>query len=111
MRGQGSSVVVTATADNWNQEIMQADKPVLVDFWADWCAPCKQLKPVLEELAVQMPSIKIVEINVHAMTGVANQFEVRSLPTMLVVQHGTVKGMVRGRTLIQLRKEVEELTA
>ena len=81
--------VVKLTTDNFDQEVLQAQQPVLVDFYADWCGPCKMIAPVLEELATELQGVaKIVKVNVDHCPGVASQFKVMSIPTLILFKDG-----------------------
>lgn len=79
--------IVHATTQSFGQEVLQADKPVLVDFWAAWCGPCRMLAPVLEELAGEA-DFKIVKVDVDAEPALAMQFGIESIPTLLVFRDG-----------------------
>lgn len=79
--------IVHATAQSFGQEVLQADKPVLVDFWAAWCGPCRMLAPVLEELSGEA-DFKIVKVDVDAEPALAMQFGIESIPTLLVFRDG-----------------------
>lgn len=81
-------MVVTVTKDNFNAEIVNSDKPVLVDFWAAWCGPCRMLGPVVEELANEHPEYKVCKIDVDAQQELAAQFGVQSIPTVLSFKGG-----------------------
>ncbi len=77
------------TKDNFDELVLQADKPVLVDFWAPWCMPCRMIAPVVEELAEEMGGQAAVgKINVDEEGELARQFKVNSIPTLIVFEHG-----------------------
>lgn len=76
------------TIDNFDQEVLNSDKPVLVDFWAEWCGPCKMLLPVVEELAGEVTNAKICKVNVDEQPDLAAKFRVMSIPTLIVFKDG-----------------------
>ena len=83
--------VVVLTNDNWRKEVMEADGPVLVDFWAEWCAPCRMIAPSIEALATAYSGrAKVGKLNVDENPAVAQTFGVRSIPTLLVLKGGKV---------------------
>jgi len=84
--------VVKLTAENFDQEVMQSDKPVLVDFYADWCGPCKMMGPVVEEISNEEPGIKVCKINIDEQIEVAQRFGVMSIPTFIAVKNGEIAG-------------------
>ena len=76
--------------NNFDQEVIHSDKPVLVDFWASWCGPCRMISPVLEELAEENPQVKIVKINVDEEPELAISYGVMSIPALFVIKDGQV---------------------
>lgn len=83
--------VVTVTKQNFENEVMNSDKPVLLDFWAGWCGPCKMLSPVIDEIADEtVGQVKVAKINVDEQTELARQFKVMSIPTLVVIKDGQV---------------------
>lgn len=76
------------TKENFEAEVLKADKPVLVDFWAEWCGPCQMLLPVVEELAGEVTDAKICKVNVDEQPELAGQFSVMTIPTLIVFKEG-----------------------
>ena len=80
------------TSENFDEKVINSDVPVLVDFWAEWCGPCKAIGPALEEIADEMGDrVKIVKLNIDENPQTPQQFGVRGIPTLLIFENGTVK--------------------
>lgn len=82
--------VVVLTQQNFEQEVLKSDKPVLVDFWADWCGPCRMVSPVVDEIAAENANIKVGKVNVDEQQALAQQYGVRSIPTLIVFKKGSI---------------------
>jgi thioredoxin 1 len=86
-----------ATDNNFEDEVMKSDKPVLIDFWAPWCGPCKAIGPIIEELAGQFKnSVKVMKLNVDENQKTAVNFGVRSIPTLILFKNGKVADTLIG---------------
>src|SRR5215471_4748003 len=89
--------IVTLTADNFATEVLQSAQPFLVDFWAEWCGPCKMLGPILDELADEYEGrIRIGKLNIDDQQELAAQYGIRSIPTLLLFQQGQVAEQLVG---------------
>ena len=82
--------VIHVDKQNFQNEVMESDKPVLLDFWAPWCMPCRMVGPILEEIAEERSDIKVGKINVDEQPELAGQFQVMSIPTLLVIKEGKI---------------------
>jgi thioredoxin 1 len=84
--------VLHATDTSFVDHVLESDKPVLVDFWAEWCGPCRAIGPILEDVATdRQDSLRVVKVNIDENPDLARQFGVRSIPTLLLFQDGKVK--------------------
>lgn len=82
--------VVEITKDNFESEVLKSDKIVLLDFWASWCGPCRMVSPIVDEIAEEMPEIKVGKINVDEEGELAIKFQVMSIPSLFVFKNGQV---------------------
>lgn len=78
------------TKQNFEQEVLHSDKKVLIDFWAAWCGPCRRVSPVIEEIAEERPDIKVCKVNVDEQQELAAQFQIMSIPALVVMEHGQI---------------------
>lgn len=82
--------VLTITKENFEREVLQSNQPVLVDFWASWCGPCRMLSPVVEQVAEERKDVKVGKINVDEQPELARQFGIMTIPTLMVFRDGKV---------------------
>lgn len=80
--------VIAVTNETFEQEVLRSDAPVIVDFWASWCGPCRMLAPILDQVASERPDVKIAKINVDEQMELASRFGIVSIPTLIVFKDG-----------------------
>ena len=96
--------IMHVTKNNFQEEVIQSDRPVLLDFWANWCGPCRMVGPVVEEIAQERPDVKVGKIDVDEQRELAAQFGVMSIPTLVVIKNGkAVKRSVGVQTKDRIR--------
>ena len=105
-----SEAVKDFTEDNFDSDVLKSDVPVLVDFWAPWCAPCRQIAPLIDQLAEELPEVKVGKVNIDDSPAVAQQFGIQNIPTLLIFKNGEIDGNFMGGA-INKEKIVEALNA
>lgn len=88
--------VIHVDKQNFEQEVLKSDKPVLVDFWASWCGPCRMVGPILDEIAEEREDFKICKINVDEQQELAAQYQIMSIPTLMVFKEGKIVSQSAG---------------
>lgn len=92
-----SPSILVLTQDNFAKEVLQSPTPVLVDFWAEWCGPCKMIAPILDELADEYEGrIRIAKVNIDEQQGIASEYGIRAIPTLLLFAKGQVADQMVG---------------
>lgn len=92
-----SDKVTHVSDDSFESQVLQSDQPVLVDYWAEWCGPCKMIEPILHELADEYEGrLKIAKVNIDENQQITSQFKIRGIPTLMVFNDGKVQGMKVG---------------
>ena len=97
--------VLKFTDNNFEEEVLKSDKTVLIDFYADWCGPCKMMSPIIDEIAEENSEVKVGKVNVDDNMEVAEKYQIMSIPTILVVKNGNVTKQFVGVTS---KSEIEE---
>ena len=87
---------ININKNNFQNEILNSEKPVLLDFWAPWCAPCRMVVPIIEEIAGECPDIKVGKINVDEQPELASKFSIMSIPTLVIMKKGKIVQQVSG---------------
>lgn len=87
---------INITEQNFNEEVIKSDKPVLIDFWASWCGPCRMIAPIIEEIADERSDIKVGKVNVDDEVALATQFGIMSIPTLVVMKNGELVNKLVG---------------
>lgn len=95
--------VIHLTKDNFNEVVVNSDKPVLIDFWAGWCGPCRMMSPVVDEIAEERSDIKVCKVNVDEERELAGLFQIASIPTLAVIKDGKV---VNGSVGVRPKKDI-----
>jgi len=108
-----SSNITILTQDNFAKEVLQSAQPVLVDFWAEWCGPCKALSPILDEIAQEYSArLKIGKVNIDEHQGLAAEYGIRSIPTLLLFHQGQVADQMVGlRSKRDLKTAIDRVAA
>ena len=84
------------TSENFENEVLKSDKPVLLDFWASWCGPCRMMAPIIDEIAGERPDVVVGKVNVDDEPGLAAQYKIMSIPTLVVIKNGQVVNQAVG---------------
>jgi thioredoxin 1 len=108
-----SQNILTITTDNFEQSVLKSPTPVLVDFWAEWCGPCKMIAPILDELADEYSGrVQIVKVNIDDHQALASEYGVRAIPTLLLFQNGEVAEQIVGlRSKRDLKASFDKVAA
>lgn len=102
--------MIEVTKDNYKAEVLKSGKPVVIDLWAPWCAPCRMMGPVFEEISKEMPEYKFVKVNVQEEEGLAKDFMVSGIPLIVVMKNGEEIGRFTGyRPKDELIAEIKEI--
>ena len=94
-----NSATITLDESNFDREVNQSDKPVIVDFWAEWCGPCKMIAPMLDEIAKEKAeSVKVAKVNVDENQSLSFKYNIRAIPSLLIFKNGQLRDQVTGMT-------------
>ena len=88
--------VINIDRNNFQEEVLNSDKPVLLDFWAPWCGPCRMVGPIVEEIAQEREDIKVAKVNIDEQSELASRFKIMSIPTLMVMKDGKVVNQAVG---------------
>ena len=103
-------MAIELNSENFNKEVLESQKPVIVDFWAEWCGPCKMISPIFEELSKEMAEIKFTKVDVDSNQDIAGKFSVRSIPTLVVFKNGEEADRIVGAMgKDDLKKRIKEI--
>jgi thioredoxin 1 len=108
-----SESILNLSAESFEGEVLESENPVLVDFWAEWCGPCKMIAPVLDELVSEYGDrLKICKVNIDDEQSIASKYGIRAIPTMLIFQNGEVTDQIVGMTSKgDLKEKINQLTS
>jgi thioredoxin 1 len=99
--------IIEVTDDNFQAEVIESETPILVDFWAPWCAPCRAIAPLLEEIAAEREDLRIVKLNVDENQEMAATYQILSIPTLLLFTNGEAKRVQPSRSKSQIEAQLE----
>ena len=97
---------LSITKNNFQEEVINSEKPVLLDFWASWCGPCRMVSPIVDEIAQERPDVKVCKVNVEEQRELAAAFKVMSIPTLVVMKGGKIINRALGA---RPKEQIQEL--